>query len=104
MNDTLTLLLAGIAGIFLGLVFFGGLWWTIRKGISSDYFPVLFLGSFLLRMGIVLVGFFLVSAGHWERLVGCLVGFFVARLLVARLTRLQTIIQPASIPRITHAP
>ncbi len=104
MNDTLTLLLAGIVGMLLGMVFFGGLWWTIRKGISSNYFPVWFLGSFILRMGVVLGGFFLVSAGHWERLVACLVGFFAARLLVARLTRLTTLIQPAVIPRNTHAP
>ena len=35
MNDMLTLVLAGVAGGILGAIFFGGLWWTVRKGGSS---------------------------------------------------------------------
>ena len=37
MNEILALILALIlsllAGVLLGTIFFGGLWWTIRKGI-----------------------------------------------------------------------
>ncbi len=75
------------AGALLGAVFFGGLWWTVRKGVSSEQPAFWFLGSLLLRMSIALAGFYLVSSGHWERLLLCLVGFVVARWLVARLTR-----------------
>ena len=36
MNETLTLALAWSAGVLLGAIFFGGLWWTVRKGVSSS--------------------------------------------------------------------
>ena len=34
MAETLSLAAALIAGIFLGTFFFGGLWWTVRKGTA----------------------------------------------------------------------
>ena len=87
MNETLTLALACLAGAGLGAVFFGGLWWTVR-GCASYKQPALwFFASLLLRMGITLVGFYLVSNHHWERLLLCLLGFVMARSVVAWLTR-----------------
>jgi F1F0 ATPase subunit 2 len=76
-----------VAGILLGAIFFGGLWWTVRKGVSSKNPALWFLGSMLLRMGIVLAGFYFVGRGDWKRLVSCLLGFIVARFIVMRLTR-----------------
>jgi hypothetical protein len=35
MNETVILVLAGSAGVLLGVFFFGGLWWTVRRGLSS---------------------------------------------------------------------
>ena len=87
MNETLSLALAWLAGGAIGLMFFGGLWWTVRKGVSSRQPAVWFLGSLLLRTGIALAGFFAVSSGQWERLVSCLIGFVMARLAVTWLTR-----------------
>jgi F1F0 ATPase subunit 2 len=87
MNETLTLVLAGVAGGLLGAIFFGGLWWTVRKGVSSKQPALWFFGSLLLRMSIALVGFYFVGRGHWERLVVCLLGFIIARLIVTWLTR-----------------
>jgi F1F0 ATPase subunit 2 len=87
MNETLTWLLAGLAGAALGVIFFGGLWWTVRKAVSSGHPARWFLGSGLLRTGVVLAGFYLVGGGHWQRLVGALAGFIVARLAVMGLTR-----------------
>ena len=87
MNETLTLAVAWLAGGLLGAIFFGGLWWTVRKGVSSARPALWFLGSGLLRMGIVLAGFYFVSGGQWKRLVACLVGFVIARVVVTWLTR-----------------
>jgi F1F0 ATPase subunit 2 len=87
MNDLLLLTLAFSAGLLLGAIFFGGLWWTVRKGASSQQPAFWFLGSLLLRMSIALAGFYLVSGGRWERLLVCLVGFVIGRLVVMRLTR-----------------
>ena len=87
MNETLTLVFALVTGFLLGAMFFGGLWWTVRKGISSQRPAFWFLGSLLLRMSITLTGFYFIACGHWERLLVCLLGFVIARLIVTRLTR-----------------
>jgi len=85
MNETLTLLLSGAAGVALGLFFFGGLWWTIRKSLTSGRPALWILASFLLRTGVTLSGFYFVSGDHWERLAACMAGFLAARFVVTRL-------------------
>jgi F1F0 ATPase subunit 2 len=87
MTETLSLVLALVGGVLLGAIFFGGLWWTVRNGVSSKQPALLFLGSVLLRTGIALAGFYFIGRGHWERLLVCLLGFVMARLFVMRLTR-----------------
>lgn len=79
-------LLAGLLGGLLGLFFFGGLWWTVQRGMASPNPALWFLTSLTLRMGIALTGFYVVGGGYWQRLLACLCGFFLARLLVTRLT------------------
>ena len=54
MNEVLLLALALSAGMLLGAIFFGGLWWTVRKGVSSEQPAFWFFGSLLLRMSIAL--------------------------------------------------
>ena len=103
MNESVVLALAFMTGVLLGAVFFGGLWWTIRKGVSSKQPALWFLGSVLLRTAIALVGFYFIARGHWERLLVCLLGFVAARLLVTRLTRAAE--EPNHLARTaTHAP
>lgn len=85
MNEWLTLAWALVAGLLLGTIFFGGLWWTVREGMTSKRPALLFLGSMLLRTGVVVAGFYLVTNGHWQQLLACLFGFAVTRLLVTRL-------------------
>jgi F1F0 ATPase subunit 2 len=86
MSEALMLGLAGVAGLIMGAIFFGGLWWTVRKGVSSQRPALWFVGSFVLRTGVVVAGFYVVSDGHWQRLLACLVGFAVARFIVTWLT------------------
>jgi len=93
MNETLTLILALMAGVLLGALFFGGLWWTVRKGVSSKRPTFWFCGSLLLRMSVTLTAFHFIADGHWERLLVCLLGFLIARLIVTRLT--QAVHKPA---------
>ena len=88
MNEILSLVPALVTGMLLGAMFFGGLWWTVRKGVSSARPALWFFGSLLLRTSMTLVGFYVVSDGHWERLLVCLLGFTIARLIATRLTRI----------------
>jgi len=87
MSEVFMLALALLTGALLGSIFFGGLWWTVRKCVSSDQPAFWVLGSALLRTGAVLAGFFFIAQGHWERVVACLCGFIIARTIVTRLAR-----------------
>lgn len=86
-SDILTLFLAASAGLMLGGLFFGGLWWTVRNGITSKQPGLWFLGSMIVRMTIVMAGFYFVGGGQWERLLSCLIGFIAARSIAVRCTR-----------------
>ncbi|MGK2872776.1 MAG: N-ATPase subunit AtpR [Alphaproteobacteria bacterium] len=90
MNEALSLASALIAGIMLGAFFFGGLWWTVRKAMTSERVALWFLGSMLLRTSVVMLGFYFVLGDDWRRLIAGLIGFVVARLIVMRLTRSVT--------------
>jgi F1F0 ATPase subunit 2 len=87
MTESLTLALACLAGIMLGAIFFGGLWITIRRGVSSERPALWFLLSMLLRMSIALAGFYFASGSHLDRLLLCLLGFVMARFAVTWLTQ-----------------
>jgi len=104
MNETLTLILAGVGGAALGAIFFGGLWWTVREGVSSSRPALWFFGSMVLRMGIILVGFYFVGGGQWQRLVACLLGFVVARFSVMWLTRTPVANRNSPMKETRHAP
>lgn len=87
VTDALSLILSLVAGLLLGAFFFGGLWWTVRKGVKSERVALWFFGSMLLRTGVVMLGFYLLLGDSWQRMLAGLFGFFIARLIVTRLTR-----------------
>lgn len=87
MNEATYLLVALVAGTTIGVVFFVGLWWTIRRALSSRSPAALFLASLLLRTLVAVSGFYLVSRGDWRRLLACMGGFFIARVVAMRLAR-----------------
>lgn len=88
-STPLTLLLAFVAGLGLGLFYFGGLWWTVNRVATAGQPGLLMLGSMLLRGAVVLAGFWLVMDGQLDRLIACVVGFFVMRTLLIRRLRPQ---------------
>lgn len=90
MSDLLILASAFTAGVALGAIFFGGLWWTVGRGLASPQPALWFFGSMLLRMSVILTGFFLVGGENWQRWLACLLGFVIARFAVQRLTRLPS--------------
>jgi F1F0 ATPase subunit 2 len=86
MNDTVNLTLALLAGLSLGVVFFGGLWWTVRQGLSARHPATWLISSVMLRMSATLAGFYFVGRGDGSRLVVCLGGFVLARFVVMKAT------------------
>lgn len=87
MNETAILIVTFIAGILLGLLFFGGLWFTVKKTVTSAKPALWVLVSFVLRMGLVLIGFYFLGAGSLNRFLVTLSGFIIARFMVDYLTK-----------------
>jgi F1F0 ATPase subunit 2 len=89
-NSALALAPALLGGALLGVFFFGGLWWTVRRGLLSLVPAVWFLASSLIRTAVTLGGFYVVSHGEWRRLLACLFGLFLARIVVMHVSRILT--------------
>jgi F1F0 ATPase subunit 2 len=79
---------AFVIGMLLGALFFGGLWWTVRRGLTAAN-PALWFGlSALVRMAIVVSTLYYVARSGWPSLLACLCGLLIARIAVTRLTRI----------------
>lgn len=103
MNEFFGLLPALLAGLLLGVFFFGGLWWTVHNCMTRKWAALCFLGSLLLRTAVVLAGFYFVLGENWHSLLAGLTGFIIARLAVTQLTRKPHQTEP--IPqKANHAP
>jgi F1F0 ATPase subunit 2 len=101
-------LLAATAGLALGALFFGSLWWTLRRTLAMPPSAWQQLVSLVLRAALTVLGFHAVGAGRADRLLACLAGFVLARLaaqwLAGRWARRQqhgASTQPAEVG---HAP
>ena len=87
MNDAVSLPGVLLEGFLLGVGFFGGLWWTVQKGLTAKNPALWFFGSTLLRVSLVLGGFYLIARDDWRALLVGLLGFVIARMAVTRFTR-----------------
>jgi F1F0 ATPase subunit 2 len=83
--SVIILIVMGLLGMGIGAVYFIALWKTVSH-IPQAHHPVLLtFGSFLGRM-IITIGIFTLIAigGHWDRLLACLVGFILSRIVLVR--------------------
>lgn len=87
MNEILIMILNFIVGIALGIIFFGGLWLTVKKAVTSTKPALFILVSFVIRISLVLLGFYFITAGNWQKLLMALAGFIIARFLVIHFTK-----------------
>ena len=87
MNEVWYMILAFIAGTVLGALFFGGLWLTVKKCLTAKAPIVWVIGSFFVRVSITLIGFYWVSKDSWQRLLICLLGFIVARIVIIKFVK-----------------
>jgi F1F0 ATPase subunit 2 len=80
MNGKVMFAAAAAGGFCLGLLFFGGLWFTIRKSLFSRVPWLWFLLSMAVRTTMTLSGFLFLTGGDLQRLFFCLGGFSVAKI------------------------
>ncbi len=81
------ILISLAAGLTSGFLFYGGLWVTVKKGMSMKRPQLLFAVSFLLRSAMVVIIFYFAGAGQWQKIVICAVGLLIARAIVTYATR-----------------
>ena len=89
MDHPAALVLFAMLGVALGGLFFGGLWWTVRRLPRSRSPWLLYFVSMLVRLAVLLGVLLLImrSAGDWKPLAACLAGFFVTRLALLQWAR-----------------
>jgi len=87
MIEILYMILAFTAGLILGTLFFAGLWFAVKKSMTTKTPALWLIGGFFIRISITLIGFYYVSRDSWQRLLICLLGFIIARMIVMRLTK-----------------
>jgi len=73
------------AGVMLALMFYGGLWLTLRALAPARHASLLMAGSFWLRTLVVTAGFFWLAGSRFDYAVSTLVGFVAGRLVVGKL-------------------
>jgi F1F0 ATPase subunit 2 len=73
-----------LMGLVLGLVYFGGLWWTSRRIVSASGSPMLPALSLFGRLAVLAVALGLMADIQPFMLVGSLPGLVAARMLWIR--------------------
>ena len=77
------LLLAFLAGVLLGALFFGGLWWTVQRLMDSSRPHLFIAASFAVRTAAVMAGLYLMLVAGWPHLLAAVAGFVITRTVIA---------------------
>ncbi len=78
----LHLIAAFLAGALLGVIFFGGLWWTVQRITGSGRPYLVSAVSFALRSIAVLGGFYILLGFGLPVIIAAMVGFLAARVVL----------------------
>ena len=82
MNAIIILVLMFAAGLALGGFYFTALWRTVLTLPDVQAPARLLIGSFFVRLAVVLTSFYFLMDGHWERLVVAMIGFMVMKNII----------------------
>lgn len=76
-----------IWGMILGVFFYSGQKFMIQKALTSSNQQFVLSLSFVVRITVVLWGFYLLADGGWQRLLVCLISFLWMKNFSAREVR-----------------
>lgn len=77
-------ILAAAIGVALGIGFFGGLLWTVRRLPDAQHPAALAFGSFLVRAAGVVAGVLWLADRHWVLALIALIGYVAVRVCMVR--------------------
>ncbi len=84
-----SLLVSFAGGVALGAAYLAALWFTVRRIPTAGHPGLWLFFSAVVRVTLLLAGFYLVSEGRWQGIVACLFGFIVARFVATNWPRLS---------------
>jgi len=84
MMNLLAMILRLLGGLALGILFYTGLWLTVRRLPLTHHPVALTLASFWIRTLVMILGLVWVMHGRWEYALFCLAGVLIARMAVSR--------------------
>jgi F1F0 ATPase subunit 2 len=87
IDDPLHLATAFVTGLVLGALYLGVLWFTVRRLPRARNPGLWILGSAAGRIGVLFAAWYWVSAGNWQALIACLLGFLLVRSVATRIAR-----------------
>lgn len=96
MSTVITVAVGLVAGVMLGLVFFGGLWWTTQRLAASSQPGILVSVSLLVRVAVLAAGLFLLAQVGNAALLAAVLGLLVTRIGLTRLAMNGQLPQPAT--------
>lgn len=71
-----------LIGLILGIIYFGGLYYSTKK-FTKVKRPALFMVlSFIIRMGILVVGFYYLTKTDYKNVLIALVGVILTRFII----------------------
>lgn len=96
MSTVIALAAGFVAGVVLGLVFFGGLWWTTQRLATSSRPGLLVSVSLLVRVIVLAAGLLLLAQVGGGPLLLATVGLLATRIGLTRLVVGGRLPQPAT--------
>ena len=84
IEHSLTVIGSLLWGAILGLIYFGGLWLTVRRVTTGKHQAIVMLGSFIIRNALMVIGFYPVIRQGWQYALICLAGIIIIRFILIR--------------------
>jgi len=77
----MNVLISLTGGIVIGILFYGGLWFTVQALLVTRHPALLTISSFWARTVIALSGLLFLMDGKWQNALACLAGFALGRVV-----------------------
>ena len=79
MDESTRIIVSGGAGAIASCVYFGGLWFTVKRLSRSSHPLTLYVASFLIRAALLMCGVFAMLQMGWQQGLAAFVGFLMVR-------------------------
>lgn len=90
LDSTRLICICAITGAIAALLYFRGLWWTVRGMAGARHPLALYALSVGLRMSGIAAGALVIVPFGWQAVVAALAGFLIVRIAITRAIGLPT--------------